>query len=230
MMNGNGRSGVPIHGEFDVPNQELEYEKIWNETRYGLVPMVTHPMSGAFIMHARVGRSKFQLYLYDASGVELETINMMKNQKHFPLMKGFVIMLDPLLFDNSVSNYSNIPTTLLENIKSFLIRVRTEIQAGKDDKIDMRVAVVLNKADLEFVKSEIGDIRREQISGETCRRAIVKLGGEQYIRPIEHHFKDVAYFACSPLGRSLDSRNDKPFKASGVLEPLYWILTGKNNN
>jgi hypothetical protein len=40
---------------------------------------------------------------------------------------------------------------------------------------------------------------------------------------MEKKFSDVAYFYCSPLGRSPDS-GSRPFTPKGVLEPLSWLL------
>jgi hypothetical protein len=92
--------------------------------------------------------------------------------------------------------------------------------------VKLKVAVVISKADLGSVKELIGDVRQDQIEGTNCRRAIQRWGGENALRAIEHRFEQVEYFACSSLGRQVDSRNREAFKGYGVLRPLNWILQG----
>jgi hypothetical protein len=100
------------------------------------------------------------------------------------------------------------------------------MQPGADGKVDVRVAVVISKADLPAVREKIGDVREGPIRGDVCRDAIAAWGGENVLRALGTRFRSVEYFACSPLGREADRRCREPFQGSGLLEPLLWILQG----
>jgi len=88
------------------------------------------------------------------------------------------------------------------------------------------VAVVIAKADLACVKEQIGDMEQGEVAGATYREAIVSWGVENALRALEHRVAAVEYFACSALGRAVEPHNQQPFRGSGVLEPLGWVLTG----
>jgi hypothetical protein len=115
---------------------------------------------------------------------------------------------------------------LQEVVNSTLMTAVSGTRAERSGKLPLRVAVVISKADLACVKGQIGDVEQGEVAGATCREAIVSWGGENVLRALEHRVAGVEYFACSALGRAVEPHNRPPFRGSGVLEPLGWVLMG----
>jgi hypothetical protein len=101
------------------------------------------------------------------------------------------------------------------------------MRPGSDGKYGVRVAVVISKADLPAVRETIGDVRERPIRSAKCRKAIADWDGRNAIRALEQRFREVKYFACSPLGRTPGPDCREPLQGSGLLQPLEWILDDK---
>jgi len=54
--------------------------------------------------------------------------------------------------------------------------------------------------------------------------ALEQLGEKRSVQAVDLKFANVRYFACSSLGRTPDPGNTSPFEATGVVEPLLWLL------
>ncbi|MCD4786493.1 MAG: hypothetical protein K8T10_21920 [Candidatus Eremiobacteraeota bacterium] len=222
IINGNGKSGKQIRGEIDIKAQREEFGDGWEGLECGIELAKTTEVKKAFLLYAGVGRKKFQLYLYDAPGEEFESISGMTEKQYFPMLEGFILMVDPLSFEDVRKRSGELdyqPVPLQEVVSSILASFSGE-RTG-ENKFKMRVAVVISKADMDCVKEQIG----ENMSGDACRDAIESWGGGNAVRIIEHNFETVKYFACSPLGRAYDLKNKKPFRGYGILEPLDWVLS-----
>lgn len=226
IING-GNDKIQIHGEIDDKTQEIKFKHEWKQLASGLPADKTAEVVKAFLLYAKVGRSKYQLYLYDAPGEEFESVTKMTKQQYFHLLEGFILLVDPLSFESIRDKEGEKETTSLQDVvNSTLIKALSEIRGGQGRKIPMRVAVVISKADKKSVQEEIGNVKKERIPSQICRKAIVSWGGGNEIRRIEQRFESVEYFACSPLGRDVEPHIQEPFEGFGVLEPLQWVLTG----
>jgi hypothetical protein len=202
-----------VRGEIDDPAQEQEFRREWAELEHGTAAAKTAETTSAFLMYASIGKSKCQLYLYDAPGEEFLSASSMTRQQYFSLLEGFVMLVDPL----DVDGFERIVISTVATASS----VRTEDRRGK---LPFRVAVVISKADEQTVRDRIGDAALGAISQEKCRGALIGWGGRNAIMGLESHFEAVNYFACSPLGRAPDGRSQIPFQGHGVLEPLTFLL------
>jgi hypothetical protein len=77
-----------IRGEIDDPAQGREFLREWAKLETGAAAAKTAETNNAFLLYARVGGVKCQLYLYDAPGEEFFSIGSMTRQQYFPLLAG----------------------------------------------------------------------------------------------------------------------------------------------
>lgn len=219
--------GAPgIRAEIDDEAQADDFCREWRNLAVGVPAPKTSEVASAFLLYATVGRERCQLYLYDAPGEEFASIGAMAAHQYFPLLEGIVLLVDPLSFPTVREREGDARASppLSEVVTSTLVAASAGKPPGRDGKVPLRVAVVVSKADLASVRERLGDIWEAMPSSETCRAAIAAWGGEPALRAIEHRFHEVAYFACSPLGRPAETNSRQPFAGRGVLEPLLWVL------
>ena len=209
-----------IQGEIDDPAQEREFRREWARLETGTAAAKTAETPNAFLLYARVRGVKCQVYLYDAPGEEFVSIGSMTRQQYFPLLEGFMMLVDPLDFDGTPHGAKPFE----QIVASTVATARSSTIAPPSRKLPHRVAVVISKADEKIVRDAIGDVALGAVCPEKCREALNGWGARNAIVALEHHFETVEYFACSPLGRAVDPRNREPFSGNGVLEPLAQIL------
>jgi hypothetical protein len=224
IVHGNGQV-LPIRGMIDDPQQERVFKEAWSRLNSGVVAArKTKEVTHAYILHARVHGRRCQLYLYDAPGEEFSSISSMSRQQYFSLIEGFILLVDPMSFVAVAGPGAGTRTQLGTVVSSTLGTAVAGMMPGPDGRFPQRVAVVISKGDAAVVRDRIGDVRRGAVSGEVCRQAICDWGGEHPVRLIEQRFAQVRCFACSSLGREAGTQSAKPFRGSGLLEPLCWIL------
>ncbi|MCI0744374.1 MAG: hypothetical protein L0Y58_03110 [Verrucomicrobia subdivision 3 bacterium] len=221
-----GDAATTIKAVIDDPSQEAEFQRNWDNLAAGLPAAKTTDVALAFMLYGRVGRERCQLFLYDAPGEEFDALGATAPQQYFPLLEGVVLLVDPESFaaQQTKADRNRSQTNALLEIVASVVRMTSAGNLGSA-KIQKRVAVVISKADLAFVTSEIGDVRQAPIPSEVCRTALMQWGGENALRALEQRFASVRYFACSPLGRAVDNRSREPFNGSGVSEPVEWLLS-----
>lgn len=221
-----------LRGEIDDRAQQAEFEREWEQLRRGVPAAKTAEVARAFLLYASLAKAKFQLYLYDAPGEEFSSVASMTKQQYFHLLEGFILLVDPLGFESmrsKIGSSDGAVVSLEDVVTSTLVTAASGAPAGRSGKLRPRVAVVVSKADVDPVVTEIGDVRRERVQGLRCRDAIMRWGGENALRAIEHRFESVEYFACSPLGRAVATERGRAFEGSGVLAPLAWILSARSD-
>jgi len=214
-----------LHLKIDDPGQQSDFDRTIEPLRRGIPSPKTAKVKSAFMLYGKISRVLCQLYLYDAPGEEFSSLTSMTEQRYFPLLEGVILLVDPDTFEAN----SGVSVEFRQSLQMVVaVLARMVAVEGKDASMK-RVAVVISKADLECVKSEIGDLRNGPIDSQVCRGAIVKWGGENALRALEHRFKNVHYFACSPLGRAAGDSDGQPFHGIGLLDPLQWVLSGNHN-
>jgi hypothetical protein len=229
MVAAEAATGHPAFGgEIDDEAQRREFRREWRNLSVGVPAPKTSEVANAFLLYATVGGERCPLYLYDAPGEEFASIGRMQAHEYFPLLEGIVLLVDPLSFEpvrerEGGSDYPPVP--LDDVVTSTLVTASAGKLPGRDGKIPLRIAVVISKADLGSVRVRTGGASVAR--GRACREAIAEWGGEAALRAVEHRFREVEYFACSPLGRAAGSGARAPFTGRGVVEPLLWVLEGE---
>lgn len=231
IVNDHSDARIRISGEIDDASQEQAFKREWAGMSRGEVAAKTAEVSQAFLMYTKVGSKRCQLYLYDAPGEEFASLGSMVHQRYFPLIEGFILLVDPETFETVGGRECSQGRMSLQNVvNSTLGMALSGMQPESNGKFDKRVAVVISKADLKKVRNEIGDISQGAIPSDQCREAILNWDRHgNALRAIEQMFDSVQYFACSQLGRNSDQSDRKAFTGSGLLEPLHWILTGQTS-
>jgi hypothetical protein len=181
------------------------------------------------------------LHLYDPPGEVFTTMQELGRKQAVQHLSGIVLLVDPFSFPAlsritghlgpglkpSESPFAQVVSVLTHGVNDML-------GLGPQDKCQIPLAVVLSKADalpvdnlpfLKVLSSSCGGDTYAH-SSDHCRSAFVKLGEENQntIRLLEQKFARVGYFSCSALGRIPDPRNKLPFKATGVMQPILWLL------
>ncbi|MCD4786496.1 MAG: hypothetical protein K8T10_21935 [Candidatus Eremiobacteraeota bacterium] len=228
ITNGNNEDEMRIKGEIEIQSQK---EKLGQELKKlsGGIPLdKDEEISEPFLLYAEVNKKKCLIYLYDTPGGKFETFSTMSEKHYFTLLEGLVLLVDPLSFKSVRAGFNGLdyqPTPLKDVVDSVLNAASSGIPLEKSGKFKMHVAVVVSKADMECVRDKIGD----KLTETACRETILEWGGESAIRSIELRFENVEYFACSPLGRDGDPDNQDPFRGYGIMEPLDWVLSDRDN-
>jgi hypothetical protein len=229
IIKGGSNGAVRMRGAIDDPEQEDQFKRDWQRLETGIEVRKTSEVAKAFLLYSKVGRSKCQLYLYDAPGEEFASLSTMEERQYLPLLEGVIFLVDPLSLE-AIRMGQNSASGSVESFKEVVGHTLGTMLQGarvnREGKIPMRAAVVISKGDLKQVQEQIGDIREKNIAGPICRQALDRWGAAHEMRLIEMRFESVEYFVCSPLGRETDPKNTQPFKGAGVLNPLAWVLTG----
>ena len=230
VLGGAHLSGQQIEGEVGDPQQNTVFNSGWRLLETGIPVDKTIAVENAYLLNMRFGRQRQHVYLYDAPGEEFESIDNMTKQQYFWLLEGLIVCVDPLTFP-AVREQAGVPATTAKTFHDIITSVVHRACAGISPAglKKLRVAVVITKADLPCIARDLGGDTGAPVSGETCRSAIIRWGGESGLRAIENYFSKIEYFACSALGREASTDNRAPFQARGVLEPLVWILSGKRS-
>ena len=223
LLGEQGRAaGMP--SQIDDPELERKLPRLWNPAT-GQPPPKTVDVPKAFLLYTHLATGNCQLYLYDAPGEEFESVSSMSKQQYFPLLAGLVLLVDPMSFEAIAGHRARQERASLDTVVSTTLGTALGgMRPGSDGKYGLRVAVVISKADLPAVRETIGDVREGPIRSAKCRKAIADWGGQNALRALEQRFRTVEYFACSPLGRTPDARRRQPFRGSGLLEPIRWVL------
>jgi len=229
MANGQAHA-APLRGEIDDHTQAEEVEREWQKLSRGIPADKTSEVLKALVLYVKGGLAPCQLYLYDAPGEEFTSISAMTRQQYFHLLEGIALLVDPLSFERvraEAGAGSSEPTSLQEVVTAILGWAASGAAVGPSGKLGLRVAVVISKADLACVRRELRVEEPALASSAVCRETLLRWGGRNAIHALEHRFEAVSYFACSPLGRTVEAANRQPFLGVGMVEPLAWVLTGQ---
>jgi len=198
----------------------------------GAVPAKTQEgvPRGFMLRLSRNGRREL-VYLYDAAGEEYDSIRAFARHRQIEYVDGIILIVDPFALPNLRHSLDEdeVPAhgavTPLEEIVDSAINVISLLRRpSADGRHDLPLAVVVSKGDTEPVRAVLGDIANGVPDSDRCRRALEQWGAGPSLQTIETYLRSVRYFACSALGREADGDGDAPFQATGVLEPLRWIL------
>jgi len=217
---------------------------------------ITEPSSASKILAYnfihKIGRNaKHNLIVYDIPDEVILNGAFERNPVHFGYSGGIIVIVDPLSISSvrneclkggdakAVENYSqdDVDTIIVQFIQQFSGIVGRS--AGKINAIP--VAVLITKADIKVVIQEIGlpvikskfnanpDSYGKNIvtaRNKICREYLLNLGLTNAINNLESVFSNVNYFPVSAIGHL--SKAGKAYEPFGVLEPIAWIVKGRN--
>jgi hypothetical protein len=214
-----------IQGKIDDPDQARVFANDWSMLERGIPAEKSLVIQQAYMLYTKINGIKNQVYLYDSPGEDYESISGMSVHQYFGMMEGFILMVDPETFcvGNDAERHDNL-VRFYAVVNSALQRLLQEKHRG-GEKINMRAAIIIAKADMPWVINQIGDVRNTVIPGDICRSAIINWGCNNLVMGFENHFEEVQYFACSALGRDKDLADNTAFEGFRLLEPLQWLLT-----
>jgi hypothetical protein len=126
---------------------------------------------------------------------------------------------------------SHLHETVAGNLTQLLGTMR---RRGRDDKCDIRLAVVLGRIDelpVEWHSTLVPSRSQGESASrfanrlhESCLDTTKTLGWESMVHMLEQKFSYVRYYACSGLGRKVDPSKREPFKPIGVVRPFSYLL------
>jgi len=194
--------------------------------------------------------TKQQISLCDVAG-ELFNVaarNEMNRQKGFKYANAFMLIIDPLSIPEYRKKVSNVPTVNIngyrgsdqpidEMVDTFINTLQNIFSIKASDLLNSDVAVIFSKADIPGLDEKIGEravlanapSRESKAIYETqnrlCEDFLSEHSEENFLRNLKSRFKTIQFFTCSALGHV---ENTKPFVATNVEEPFFWLLSKKS--
>ena len=198
------------------------------------------------LVHKYGKREKDNLVIYDTLADYILADSYPRSPKYLGYCDGIIVLIDPLSVRSvrdTLATVGDTKTTTdysADEVDKLVVQFKNQyakicgIKSGKMSRIP--VAIVVNKVDIEIVKSEIG---RDTISelynqnmaaycndfdgakNQICRAYLEKLGLINVLNNIDATFLNVDYFPVSAIGHV--SEEGVKFTPIGVLNPVAWI-------
>lgn len=191
-----------------------------------------------------VGTLNLQINRIQAQTVLNRTFE--RNPQYLDFTDGLIFMVDPLSVEEvravsrelgDAADFNHYPPYDANELFVEFIQLFSAITARSETKrIDLPVAVLVNKVDVRAVKRKIGFTKIETVfaarpSGfrndissardALCRGYLQEIGLGNVINNIDSVFSNVKYFPVSAIGHPW--QEGKTFQPNGTLEPMMWI-------
>jgi hypothetical protein len=228
LLRGANSNPAPISARILSEDDLRDWDAVGPELDVGTEPRPT--MTGvprAMVLQMTRARRDSLLYLYDAAGEEYSTIQAFGQHRQVRHLDGFILLVDPYTLpglQEELASRSIQSGNTLDAVTETMMKTLQRMGDAGVEAFDLRLAVVLAKADLEPVRVRIGDIAAAHPTSRDVRDALHAWGAEPALRNIVPSVSEVRYFACSALGREPTERRGEPFEQTGLLEPIKWIL------
>jgi len=251
LLDGQVSSG--LKATFESSEDEEQQKARWRQLSKGnKLPstQVGVPQAAVLRLRARdVGNTR--LYLYDAAGEEYRKVTREADREFvfFQDLTGVILLVDPLSLPNlksqatveigpQLNDFEPSATPLREVLASLRSNVTRFLRFGHSGRSDIPVAVVIGKADAPTINARVGPEAIRQaavergspssthpdVESELCHAALLEWGADKEITTLlEHDFRRIRYFSCSPQGRVTDG-SGRPFTPDRVMPPLLWLL------
>jgi len=197
------------------------------------------------IIHKYGKMGKDNLVLYDTLSKYVLSDTFPRVPKYFRFCDGIILMIDPLSVQSVQKELKSEESAEIDGESSddtnqmvvqFIHHYNTICGFSTGVMSNIPVAVLINKADLEIVKREVGadtikafynenpsaynndeGTARDQI----CKAYLTKIGLINVLNNIEAIFANVSFFPVSAIGHT--AKESKAFTPVGVIEPVVWI-------
>lgn len=201
------------------------------------------------IVHEYASSFKNTLVVYDVPDEALINGIYEQNPLNFAYTDGILIVIDPTSIKHvrqesekkgeiiPEGSYASDEAEAEDIIVGFIQQFSAINNRFSNQRSKTPVAVVINKADLSVVRSEIGqdaikstyqaDLENyAAVRNKVCRDYILSIGLANAINNLESVFSNVQYFSVSAIGH--ESKEGIPFSPINVIEPMEWIVGKKN--
>jgi hypothetical protein len=202
------------------------------------------------IVHKYGKMGKDNLVFYDTLASYIVSDTFPRSPKYLGFCDGIILIIDPLSVqsvqnelakDNriNVKYYPSDDTNKV--VVQFIHQYNTICGHTTGIMSDVPVAVLINKADVEVVKCEIGLMAIKSLYDENpsrynnnectakdqiCRLYLAKIGLINVLNNIDSTFTNVCFFPVSATGHIEEG---KAFAPVGVIEPVAWIAKKKRS-
>lgn len=186
-------------------------------------------------------RERILIQIFEIPGVDCLEFAKLSRKQVMQRLDGILLLWDARALPRLVVNSDNtgrndmpeshLHETVTGNLTQLLDTMR---KRSRDDKCDVRLAVVLGKIDELPVewrtvlapsrsKGENASRYAHRLH-EGCLKATGELGWGSMVNGLEQKFSYVRYYACSGLGWKVDPNGREPFRPTGVVRPFSYLL------
>lgn len=196
-----------------------------------------------FVKHKTL-RPKRLVHMFDIAGETFLNNSEHEGQKHYRYSDGVILIIDPLSIPEVSSQFEDQLNDVdlkgigkddpNEAVSSLIGKMRLQAGLNEGQKIEVPLAVVINKIDepgvrdyfTDEAKKRFVDPERKQddyaAENLLCKAFFTENYMGNFVNLIEVNFKTVRYFACSAIGHT---RGEGAYSPQRVLKPIEWITS-----
>ncbi|GBU29631.1 hypothetical protein R84B8_03204 [Treponema sp. R8-4-B8] len=211
----------------------------------GVTPLDTESRTYS-IIHRRGKIETDNLVFYKTFAEYIMSEKYSRSPKYFRFCDGIILIIDTscsqtvkeelAIDENSVYASSYSPDNTNEFVVQFIYQFNTIKGSASGELSPVPVAVLINKADIDIVKCEIGMDKIKALYKENpsaynnnendardqiCKEYMTKIGLINVLNNIDATFSNVSYFPVSAVGHKAEK--GKAFTPVGIMEPLEWL-------
>ncbi len=209
-------------------------------------PLSERPTATVFSVKPTGGGGGFLLYLYDASGEDLEAGDSggrpgVSGHDFHDFIDGAILVVDPTS-EEGLRSKAGVAARGGRGAEEVLSRMihfwqrRRRVSAG--GRFRFPLAVVVTKMDAGSLAADGGgypDLTRRTASATalasaatstsaSVRQLLASAGENDLLQLAESHFRSVQYFGVTAQGRAFAAGNRSAFRSQGVYAPFAWLL------
>lgn len=237
---------VKFHDGMD----EIEFQATVARLTQGRLPDKTispHPRAKALELRLPQDGATRLLYFYDPAGEALQDSELLATHRYLEYLSGILLLVDPFVFPEIKSCFGNpeddnldqaLPTEVFARLLS---NMHEHFGLASKDKIQVPVAVVFTKIDMlpgdtqcrppSVLMHPAAEGYAEAFAdySNQVRSLLLDVGLNWVIQDLETHCANIAYFACSALGRKAGT-GEQAYQGWGCFEPIAWVLSRRNKD
>lgn len=228
------------------PNGLDDYEENMENINHGRLPDKTHDMRlkyYQFNLHPQNAKVKTLVSLCDVGGEVYSDSMSLGEQIGYKYANAFLLVVDPLSIATyreevrkqniNPASYGYSSDSVDEIVSRLITTLENMFCIGSKDMLRTDVAVVFSKCDIPGLSEKIGEKAVEKYirnnpsatyydaQNAVCENFLRDYEEINFLNGLKSKFKSVQFFFSSSLGHNV---NGKPFEASGVEDPVLWLI------